>query len=312
VSVACLNLRSREQGTLGTELRRRHMHDPATATPNKRYITTTSATKPPLCAVFPSVIHTLTSSRFVAQLDRYDWCATTYILSLLLVTRTSITIAMSGLEIYGAITTTIALLETCKKIYDTAHNAKGLPDAFARVAENIPIVRTVLINIQQGLEARLQAVKRPTDTVNKQELEDAINSVQSIVKTCHENAENLHIIFEKVTSADDTSWLKRYKAAIRTLKHGQQEKVESLMKEILEKLDLLHKEDYFQNAVQSADLKAAIKLLEEVDASLPEQSGMNIYNYGSGPQNSNVSTGTQNNNTISGSNGSQTINYGRS
>jgi uncharacterized phage infection (PIP) family protein YhgE len=117
---------------------------------------------------------------------------------------------MSGLEIYGAITATIALLETCKKIYDAAQNAKGLPDAFARVAENIPIVRTILINIQEGLEARSQAVKHPRDTVNKQELEDAINSVQSIVTTCHENAENLQIIFEKVTSADDASWLKRF------------------------------------------------------------------------------------------------------
>lgn len=218
---------------------------------------------------------------------------------------------MSGLEIYGAITTTIALLETCKKIYDTAHSAKGLPDAFARVAENIPIVRTVLINIQKGLEARSQAVKHSNDTVNKQELEDAIDSVQPIIRTCHENAEDLQIIFEKVTSAGDTSWLKRYKAAIRALKYGRQEKVESLMKEILEKLDLLHKEDYFQNAAQSEDLKAAIKLLEEVD-SLPEKSGTNFYNYGSGPQNSNISTGTQNNNTISGSNGSQTIHYGRS
>jgi phage/plasmid-associated DNA primase len=214
---------------------------------------------------------------------------------------------MSGLEIYGAITATIALLKTCKKIYD----AKGLPDAFARVAENIPIVRTVLINIQQGLEARHKAVKNPGDTVNKQELEDAISSVQSIVRTCRENAEDLQIIFEKVTSADDASWLKRYKAAIRTLKHGRQEKVESLMKEILEKLDLLHKEDYFQNAIQSVDLKAAIKLLEEVDASLPEQSGINFYNSGSGPQNSNTGTGTQNNNNISGANGTQTNNYGR-
>jgi hypothetical protein len=95
-------------------------------------------------------------------------------------------------------------------------------------------VRTVLINIQQGLKARSQAVKHPRDTVNKQELEDAINSVQSIVTTCRENAENLQIIFEKVTSADDASWLKRYKAAIRTLKYGRQEKVESLMKEILD------------------------------------------------------------------------------
>lgn len=217
---------------------------------------------------------------------------------------------MSGLEIYSAITATVALLETCKKIYDAAHNAKGLPDAFARVAENIPTVRTVLINIQQGLEARSQAVKHPGDIVNEQELEDAINSVQSIVRTCRENAEDLQIIFEKVTSADDASWLKRYKAAIRTLKYGRQEKVESLMKDILEKLDLLHKEDYFQNAAQSVDLKAAIKLLEEVDASLPEQSGINFYNYGSGPQNSNTGTGTQNNNNISGSNGTQTNNYG--
>jgi hypothetical protein len=219
---------------------------------------------------------------------------------------------MSGLEIYSAITTTITLLETCKKIYDAAHSAKGLPDAFARVAENIPIVRTVLVNIQQGLEARHKAVKNPGDTVNTQELEDAISSVQSIVMSCCENAENLQIIFEKVASADDASWLKRYKAAIRTLKYGRQEKVESLMKEILEKLDLLHKEDYFQNAAQSVDLKAAIKLLEEVDASLPEQSGRVFNHYGSGPQNTNTGTGTQNNNTMSGPNGTQNNNYGRS
>jgi hypothetical protein len=50
-----------------------------------------------------------------------------------------------------------------------------------------------------------------------QELEDAIKSVQSIVRTCRENVEDLQIIFEKVASSDDASWLRRYKAAIRTL-----------------------------------------------------------------------------------------------
>lgn len=219
---------------------------------------------------------------------------------------------MSGLEIYSAITATVAILEACKKIYDAAHNASGLPDAFARVAENISVVRTVLTSIQQGLETRIQAVKHSRDIVNKQELEDAIDSVQSIVRTCRENAENLQIIFEKVTSSDDASWLTKYKAAIRTLKYGRQEKVESLMKEILEKLDLLHKQDYFQHAVQTVDLKAAIKRLEEVDASLPESSEINFYNSGTGPQNNNTGTGTQNNNTMSGPNGTQTNNYGRS
>lgn len=103
--------------------------------------------------------------------------------------------------------------------------------------------------------------------------------MQSIVKTCRESAENLQTIFEKATSADDSSWLKRYKAAIRTLKYGRQEKMENLMKDILEKLDLLHKEDYFQSAVESVDLKAAIKLLEEVDASLPEERGIRFPNH---------------------------------
>ena len=83
------------------------------------------------------------------------------------------------------------------------------------------------------------------------------------------------------------------------------------MKDILEKLDLLHTEDYFQDAAQSVDLKAAIKLLEELDASLPEQGGITFNNSGNGPQNNNTGEGTQNNNTVSGNNSTQNNNFGR-
>jgi hypothetical protein len=50
---------------------------------------------------------------------------------------------MSGAEarlVLGLISSTITVIETCKTLYDAAHDASGLPEAFRKVAENIPLV----------------------------------------------------------------------------------------------------------------------------------------------------------------------------
>jgi hypothetical protein len=79
VSVTRSKLRSREQERQATELSRRHMHDPATTAPNKLYITTMGTAMPSLRTVFLPDIYSLTVSRFVRQLHRYDRRAITFI-----------------------------------------------------------------------------------------------------------------------------------------------------------------------------------------------------------------------------------------
>lgn len=62
------------------------------------------------------------------------------------------------------------------------------------------------------------------------------------------------------------------------------------MEEILEKLALLHTNDYFEAVVSAKGWKSAITQLEEADPSLP--SATTIISNGPGPINANLSTGT--------------------
>lgn len=203
----------------------------------------------------------------------------------------------------------ISLLEAGKRIYDAANNASDLPEAFAKVAENIPLVKAILKNIERGLQVRLDTVNRQNTPANKRELEAAADSIPKVVNTCRENAEALKTIFEKVMSEDGAPWHQRYKAALRSLKPGRQEKVESLMREILEKLELLRTNDYFSTAVASADLKTAIEQLSLVASSLPDDAANSFASYGTGAINANTGSGKQYNNNQSGANASQTITY---
>lgn len=90
---------------------------------------------------------------------------------------------------------------------------------------------------------------------------------------------------------------------------GREKKVGSLMHEILDKLQLLHTNEYFHAAVQSADLKAAIDQLSEVESSLPDNSAKSVATYGSGAINVNTGSGKQYNNNLSGDDAQQTNTY---
>lgn len=82
------------------------------------------------------------------------------------------------------------------------------------------------------------------------------------------------------------------------------------MEEILEKLALLHTNDYFEAVVSAEDLRSAIAQLEEADPSLP--SGTTIISNGPGPIIANLSSGTQYNQNSSGDHNTTHNHYGRS
>jgi hypothetical protein len=91
-----------------------------------------------------------------------------------------------------------------------------------------------------------------------------------LITACQENAKLLQEIFQKVVHDADASGIERYKKAARAVMSGDKRKVEDLMKEILEKLQLLHTSRSFKgenkqkNQKKSKELESAISQLSEI------------------------------------------------
>jgi hypothetical protein len=116
---------------------------------------------------------------------------------------------------------------------------------------------------------------------------------------------------------NEATRVERYRKALKTVLPGKKHKVEGLMQEILEKLQLLHTHHYFKTAVDVSKIGAGIEELRTVESSDPDESNAKYVNSGSGPQNIHSGSGKQFNNTISGGTGnsqhiadSQTFHYG--
>lgn len=126
-----------------------------------------------------------------------------------------------------------------------------------------------------------------------------------MITACQENAKQLQEIFQKVVPDDDASWVERYKKAAHAVMPGKKRKVEDLMKEILEKLLLLHTSRCFKgeneqkNEKKPKELETAISQLSKLPSSLPEDEGRYIH-HGSGAMFINPGLGTQQNYNQSG------------
>jgi len=119
---------------------------------------------------------------------------------------------------------------------------------------------------------------------------------------------------------DDAGWAERYTKAAYAVMPGKKRKVEDLMREILEKLQLLHTSRFFKsenerkNEKKSKELKTAISQLSELPSSLPEDEGRYTH-HGCGAIFINPGLGTQRNYNQSGGTNStqyngQTQNFG--
>jgi hypothetical protein len=121
---------------------------------------------------------------------------------------------------------------------------------------------------------------------------------------CEENAKRLQEIFQKVVPDEDASWAERYKKAAHAVMPGKKRKVEDLMKEVLEKLQLLHTSRFFKseneqkNEKKSKELEAAISQLSELPSSLmfinPGDGTQHNYSQSGGSENKQYIGQTQN------------------
>ena len=223
---------------------------------------------------------------------------------------------MSGAEaitILGLISSVITIIETSRDLYDAASSAQGLHEAFRAVSQNIPLVLNILRDCKKVQEQINQDYSLTTDADRKRDIEESSKAVEPLILACEENAKRLQEIFQKVVPDEDAGWAERYKKAAHAVMPGKKRKVEDLMKEILEKLQLLHTSQFFKseneqkNEKKSKELEAAISQLSELPSSLPEDEGRYSH-HGSGAMFINPGLGKQHNYNQSGTSNSNQYN----
>ena len=181
---------------------------------------------------------------------------------------------MSGGEaaaVLGLISSIITIIDTTKKVYDAATNKTGLPKAFGECAIKLPLVKNVLKNIEKG-------------NVD----EEGCKEAKDVTEGCKKKASTLEGLFQKVLPAEGDSRLQRYHKAVKIVGKGNE--VESLMKGILEDLELLNSERIMKmpTKTQQEQIAKAISEIQDVLKSVPDdvlqEAGPTINHSGSGTQ----------------------------
>ncbi|KAF3931009.1 hypothetical protein ABW20_dc0101973 [Dactylellina cionopaga] len=179
---------------------------------------------------------------------------------------------MSGAEFIaaaGVIASMIAIIDGIKQVVEAALDAEGLPKVFRRASHMLPIISDILVSAKSALDKKDALVER---------------SIKLTIEDCEENWQKLKGLFDKVIPEDKTKPLDRYYKAVKTL--GKGGKVETLMKEILESVQLLTSFKVLTAAKQEEVIKVdvakekLVKSITEVEAwesSVPD----NVFEEGS-------------------------------
>jgi septal ring factor EnvC (AmiA/AmiB activator) len=203
---------------------------------------------------------------------------------------------MSGVEVIGAISAVISIVDASIKIYESAQKDLKLSETFKVVGRRLPIILDTL----QTSKSHLQPIRDSLPV-------DACEALEKILEACDEKAGKLRQIFEKVLPGENDGWEKRYVKVVK--RFGKGNKVEELMASITEDVQLVvnHRAVKSAKPEQMAELEKIIKEMKSVRSSLPEEDGSgmmfnsqggaqtNNVNVGSGQQiNNNAPVGTQN------------------
>lgn len=170
--------------------------------------------------------------------------------------------------VVGLISGVISIIGATKTVYDAAKDAKGQLEAFRQVAARLPLVSDFL----RYTEERTQMLDEP-----------ARDGLRPILKSCKAKAEDLQKLYLEVIRNDDDKWYNRYKKAIHT--SGKGDKVECSMGGILKDIQVLACERLTGIATnaQIKELQEAIKEMNEMPPSLPDEAGSVIQTHsGSG------------------------------
>ncbi|CEJ89965.1 hypothetical protein VHEMI05779 [[Torrubiella] hemipterigena] len=194
---------------------------------------------------------------------------------------------MSGAEVLGIISAVISIIDATIQLSSAIKDEAGLPSNFKTVAAKLPLIAKLLDDAERYVEEEAN--------------DDLTSTFIPVLRDCEEKATKLKVLFEKVVPANGDSRAGRYIKAARTI--GKGGRVETLMKEILDSLQLLT--TIFPKVTSRRGLENLTKAIEEVGEmkpSLPDgfEDAATYTHYGSGAQNVNTGVGSQYNNNSTG------------
>lgn len=142
---------------------------------------------------------------------------------------------MSGLEVIGAISAVINIIDASIKIYESAQMDLKLSQTFEAVGRRLPIITHILRTCKNDLE--VDKYSMPTEVCA---------ALGSILDACDEKARRLREIFEKVVPGESHTWRKRYAMVARRL--GKGGKVDELIASITQDVQLIVNNHAMSNA----------------------------------------------------------------
>ena len=175
------------------------------------------------------------------------------------------------LEIISAILT---ILDTLKGVLDAVRDARGLPEAFRKIADTMPLVVDTMREADNVQWDTAMDYSEPQQTQScKDAIEKKARLIKPVIMTCHDNLKELKAILCIVIRPQGySSALDRYMQAFCTAVPARQRRVEELVREILNNLQSLHEHAFFnEGEARSKELDAAIAALDELPSSLPEE-----------------------------------------
>ncbi|KAK6512324.1 hypothetical protein TWF481_001212 [Arthrobotrys musiformis] len=193
-------------------------------------------------------------------------------------------ILSSGAEFIAAATAIspiVGIIDGVKQVYKAASKANGLPGVFREASYKLPLIRQTLEATKSGLESRKES---RIDVETKRKIDH-----------CQDSWQKLKGLFDKVVPDDGNknSRLGRYYKAVRTL--GKGGKVETLMKDILESIQLLTtfrvitaggEEEVIEINIDKEELAESIAEVAGWESSVPdrvfEEGSLTMNVYGSG------------------------------
>jgi len=166
---------------------------------------------------------------------------------------------------------TITLVEGISSTYKAIQHLKGLPKAFQKVNESLPLVEETLKSAEETLRSR--------GTLPR----DVAKPIQNTINTCHKKTEALLTIFQKIEDQnkeyrerkDGKEWsvMDIYLPILQTWgRMAKAHRVEALMQDTLNALKVLAINQVFKTAThtQVARLEVAIEELAKVEPSVPD------------------------------------------
>ncbi|KAK0619043.1 hypothetical protein B0T14DRAFT_518465 [Immersiella caudata] len=154
---------------------------------------------------------------------------------------------MSGIELIGAISGIVAILDTAVKAYEAIKDASGLPSTFHSVAERIPLVLETLQIARDGISLH-------PGRENSEEGDSS--SIIRVLNSCEKKALKLQTMFRLMAPKPGGSTPRRFTTALQAL--GKGKKVEGLMEGIIADIQLL-----VGSQVLSAQTREKVRGFEE-------------------------------------------------